>query len=58
LVGWGKFQRVEVFEHLTVPQVVTVDDGCGSRISVKERKCSWCKVESVMRRIPIIIPIP
>lgn len=53
----GEYQKVEVFENLKVPQVVTADDGSGIRVSIKEKKCTWCGVENVMRRVPIFVPI-
>ncbi len=52
----GKYQKVEVYEGIRIPNAVTVD-GSGQKVTVKEKKCSWCSVGKVLRHIPIIIPI-
>lgn len=52
----GKYQKVEVYEGITVPNSVMVD-GSGHKVTVKEKKCTWCSVGKAMRHFPIIIPL-
>lgn len=54
----GRYRMVEVYEGIQVPVSVAVADGTGRRVTVKEKKCTWCKVGNVLRRVPIIIPVP
>jgi hypothetical protein len=54
----GKYQKVEVYEGIKVPNTVIVEGSSGQTLTVKERKCTWCGVRRVMRHMPIIIPIP
>jgi TonB family protein len=52
----GKYKKMEVYEGVRVPNSITVD-GSGQKVTVKEKKCTWCSVRKVLRHVPIIIPI-